>query len=303
MFSTQYPPKSLKELGADLRRVALGTAYALRPVRIAVLPRVLVASLRHALRLERPDAALDGDRLPPPAARGFVGVAGSLDPETLMRAFRRGYYPMGHIGPKKWWFNPERMVMPPHRMVREKDVRRAIRNRKFTVAFDAAFTEVMLACGEPRKGQVPLTWITPDIVAAYEALHREGHAHSFEAWNADGELVGGGFGIAVGPVFVIESQFTRERNASKVAMATLLAHLSRWGFALADGKAHTGHLESLGFKTMPHDAFVAVIEAGPREVGAVGKWTVDPSIDPSQDWQPAPAFSPAAPAAASSAAA
>jgi leucyl/phenylalanyl-tRNA---protein transferase len=299
MFSLRYPPKSLIELFDDARRLVLGTAYALRPRRISALPAIAAAVLRAAIGLERPGACLDEavPRLRHPS--GFVGLSGDLDPETLMRGYRLGLYPISHVGRKKWWLQPQRMTIEPHRVKRDKDVKRMLRNKHFTVTYDTAFEDVVRACAAPRPGHLPLTWITEDIIIAYGALHRAGHAHSFEAWNAEGELVGGGFGIAVGPVFIIESQFTRQRNASKVAMVTLMRQLSAWGFTCADGKAHTSYLDSIGFALIPHESYRELLRAGPAQVAPIGKWSVDPTLDASADWRPAQAPEATGPAGAS----
>ena len=277
----------------DLLRIGLGIAYSLRARRLPVLPRIAAASLRAALRIEAPDSWLA--RRLTPHRTGFVAICGSLDAEALMRGFRRGLFPFSHVGPKKWWLPTERMTIVPHLIEREKDVRRLLRNRRYRISFDHSFEPVMRACAEPRKGRIPLTWITEDIIEAYAALHRAGHAHSFEAWDAEGELVGGGFGIAAGPVFVIESQFTRQRNASKAALVTLMRHLSAWGFELADGKAHTSYLEDLGFRLTAHEDFVAVLGDGLTPAGPA-QWSVDETLDASEDWQALDAMpGPAAP--------
>lgn len=284
MLSLRHPPRSLTELRGDLLRIGLGTAYSLRPKRLAVLPRLIAATLRTTLRLEAPDSYLERRSTPHPS--GFVGICGALDPDTLMRGFRQGFFPFSHVGPKKWWMHPQRMTLAPHLIERDKDVRRLLRNQRYAVSFDHSFEAVMRACAAPRKGQAPLTWITEDIIEAYIALHHAGHAHSFEAWNAEGELVGGGFGIAVGPIFVIESQFTRQRNASKVAMVTVMRHLSAWGFVLADGKAHTDYLERVGFRLVAHEDYMTVLGDGLSPVGPTGNWSVDGTLDASEDWQP-----------------
>lgn len=295
MLSFRYPPSSLAELRNDILRISLGVAYSLRPRRLSALPSVLAATLRTVLGWEAPDSCLDGRRPVPRCALGFVGICGTLDPETLMRGFRKGLFPFSHVGSKKWWMPPNRMTVVPHLIKRDKDVRRLIRNKRYRVTFDTRFEDVMRECAAPRKGRVPLTWITQDIIEAYCRLHRAGHAHSFEAWNSDGELVGGGFGIAVGPIFVIESQFTRQRNASKVAMITLMRHLSAWGFALADGKAHTGYLESMGFRLMPRAEFADILEDDRTISAPGGSWSVDETLDASAEWAPAsPAATPVA---------
>jgi leucyl/phenylalanyl-tRNA---protein transferase len=298
MFSLRHPPRSLAELRNDLTRVGLGIAYSLRPKRVSALPHIAIAGIRRMLRLDPPDSGLDSTAPLAPGRQGFVDFCGPLEPERLMRGFRKGLFPFSHVGPKKWWMHPQRMTIVPHLIKREKDVRRLLRSKRFRITFDHDFEAVMRACAEPRKGHVPLTWITEDIIEGYVALHRAGHAHSFEAWSPEGELAGGGFGIAVGPVFVIESQFTRQRNASKVAMATIMRHLSAWGFTLADGKAHTSHLEALGFELIPHEDFVAAHGDATRAVGPVGRWSVDESLDASIDWEPA--AEPARPEAAPS---
>ncbi|WP_404402389.1 leucyl/phenylalanyl-tRNA--protein transferase [Pelagibacterium halotolerans] len=284
MLSLKYPPRTFAGLRDDVRRVVLGTAYALRPKRVAVLPAVLLAWIKAKLGFERYDACLEDDALALRHPLGFAGICGDMTPDVLMRGFAKGLYPFSHVGRKKWWMNPERMVIAPHRIVRDKDVRRMVRNKRFKVTFDTCFEDVMRACAQPRDGKTPLTWITEDIIAAYSELHRAGHAHSFEAWAEDGTLAGGGFGIASGPVFIIESQFTVKRNASKVAMVTLMRHLSAWGFLLADGKAFTPYLDSVGFRLIPHADYVAVLN-GPAPTAPVGPWQVDETLDASVDWE------------------
>jgi leucyl/phenylalanyl-tRNA--protein transferase len=287
MFSANGSSRASGRVMGGLRRWALGAAYALRPRRISVLPAVAASVVRTFVGLERRDACLVIDDPQPRHPLGFVGICGDLDPDSLMQGFRRGLYPFSHVGRKKWWMLPDRMTLAPHEIVRDKDVRRMLRNKKFRVTFDNAFEEIMRACAQPRSGKVPLTWITEDIISAYVGLHKAGRAHSFEVWGEDGALAGGGFGIAVGPIFVIESQFTRQRNASKVGMITLLRHLSEWGFALADGKAHTTYLDSMGFKALPHEDYMAVLRAGPADLHVVGPWRVDETLDGSGDWGPA----------------
>ncbi|MCD7060471.1 leucyl/phenylalanyl-tRNA--protein transferase [Pelagibacterium xiamenense] len=284
MFSLKYPPRTFAGLRADARRVVLGTAYALRPKRVAVLPAVLSGWLMTKLGLERYDACLKTGAPVPRHPLGFAGICGDMTPDVLMRGFAKGLYPFSHVGRKKWWMNPERMAIAPHAIVRDKDAKRMVRNKRFKVTFDTCFEDVMRACAAPRDGKTPLTWITEDIIAAYTELHRAGHAHSFEAWADDGTLAGGGFGIASGPVFVIESQFTAKRNASKVAMVTLMRHLSAWGFLLADGKAFTPYLKSVGFRLIPHADYVAALNAR-APTAPVDRWEVDETLDASEDWE------------------
>ncbi len=281
MFSLSYRPTSLSELRDNLTRLALGSGYALRPRRVAVLPAVVLSTARCWLGLERPNACLDDPAPRPLGPQGFVGICGPLDVDTLVRGYRRGMYPFSHIGRKKWWQPSERWVIAPSAIRREKDVMRMLRNHRFAITFDRDFRSVLEACARPRDGQVPLTWLTPDMMDALCRLHEAGHAHSVEARDENGELVGGLFGVATGRVFVIESQFTVARNASKAGLILLMRHLHEWGFAYADGKGRTPYLETMGFRPMPREDYVAVLAAG--EVGRIHLWNVDESLDPA-DW-------------------
>ncbi len=132
-----------------------------------------------------------------------------------------------------------------------------------------------------------MTWIRPDIVAAYEALHDAGYAHSVEVWDRAGDLAGGLYGVAVGNVFITESMFSRQADASKIGLITLSAYLQKWGFVLNDGKRDSGHLRSLGFTPMPRSEFNALMADASREPGKPGRWAVDKSIDVAQ-WNPQP---------------
>jgi leucyl/phenylalanyl-tRNA--protein transferase len=128
----------------------------------------------------------------------------------------RGIFPwFGEDDPLLWWSPDPRMVLFLDELHVARSLRRVIRSGRYEVRFDTAFRDVMLACGEPRVGQDG-TWITPAMIEAYTTLERLGYAHSIESW-ADGELVGGLYGVAIGRMFYGESMFTRRSDASKVA--------------------------------------------------------------------------------------
>jgi leucyl/phenylalanyl-tRNA--protein transferase len=134
---------------------------------------------------------------------------------------------------------------------------------------------VLISCAGRRRNRPPLTWITPRIMQLYSRLHAMGHAHSFEVWNSSGELVGGGYGLAVGRVFVTESMFSVEPNTSKIGLAALNHHLARWGFVANDGKDWSFPLEQAGMKLVPRAEYERLLA---RHAGAdvhVGKWTVE----------------------------
>lgn len=267
---------------ATARRVALGTAYALRPNRLHLLPHVARLTAEFLVSPE-----LARQRLLRPKYRGwqgFVGISEDLSPKALLDGYRRGMFPFCHIGPMKWWSPNVRAVLHPQATHIEKNLRRLIRQRKYQVTFDRDFAAVMRACAEPRPGKTPLTWITPSMMRAFWDLHQAGHAHSVEVWDFDGRLVGGLYGLAAGAVFFGESQFSLVRDASKVAVATFHCHLAHWGFSLRDAKWPTAHLANLGFHTLGRDEFLLALREHAWKPGRVGRWTVDQTLDVSA-WQ------------------
>jgi leucyl/phenylalanyl-tRNA--protein transferase len=265
--------------GATLRRWALGLLWSLRPPRLYGVPATLVMLARHYAGLGlSPGVLPDPDRaLTNPD--GLVGICTDLSVPALMAAYAKGMFPFAHVGPQKWWAPAERMVCRPQDVHVSKTVRRLLRLKQFEVTFDTAFGAVIRACAEPRPGRPGLTWIRPDIIAAYRALHDAGYAHSVEVWDRAGNLVGGLYGVAVGNVFVTESMFARQADASKIGLITLSAHLQNWGFVLNDAKRDSGHLRNLGFAPMKRGTFNALMAEASRAPGRPGQWAVDKSID------------------------
>jgi len=183
-----------------------------------------------------------------------------ITPDLLLQAYRIGVFPMGERrdDPKLHWLDPRvRAVLPldgfhlPHRLAR------TIRSGRFAVSADTAFAEIVRACAEPRPGH-PESWINEPIVDLYTRLHRRGHAHSVEC-RVDGRLVGGLYGVSIGAAFFGESMFSRERDASKVALVHLVAHLIQSGFRLLDCQFMTEHLKSFGAIEVPREAFRALL--------------------------------------------
>jgi leucyl/phenylalanyl-tRNA--protein transferase len=211
--------------------------------------------------------------------QGLVGISQDLNPDSLLDSYRRGLFPFCHVGPMKWWSPAERAVLHLNETHIEKNTRRLIRQGKYRVSFDQDFAAVMRACAESREGKTPLTWITPQIMNAFWELHRQGHAHSVEVWDAEGRLVGGLYGLAAGGIFFGESQFSLVRDASKIAGATLNRHLAEWGFALRDAKWLSEHLTGLGFRLISRAEFLAALEEHAWKPGRVGRWRVDESLD------------------------
>jgi leucyl/phenylalanyl-tRNA--protein transferase len=276
--SAEANPRFRESFGQRLRRYVLGAAYALKPQRIALLPRLTLLTIAHFLA---PEA--ERDRLPEQpvyySRRGLVGISNDLSLKALIANYSRGFFPVCHIGPMKWWSPEERAVIDPADTHVGKNLRRLLKQKKFTVTFDRAFEQVVEACARPREGKVPLTWITPKVMNAYANAHRAGYAHSVEVWDQDGNLVGGLYGLAIGKVFFGESQFSRAEHGSKVAMVVLHRHLREWGYHVRDGKWMTPHLASFGFKAMKRKEFQALLDQHVGEPGRVGLWHVEPRLE------------------------
>jgi len=268
-----------------LRRWVLGTAWSLKPPRTWGVPATLWMVASHYAGLRDVEEGVPDPELALSSPDGLVGICHDMGVDALMAGYRTGLFPFSHLGPHKWWAPASRMVLRLADFHMEKNLRRRLRNKHFTVTFDRAFEEVVRGCGEPRHGRPKLTWVTPDVIDAYMALHKAGHAHSVEVWDAEGNLAGGAYGVAAGQVFFTESQFTRSRDASKVGFATLNCHLQKWGFVLNDGKFHTGHLAQAGFQLMPRSQFNALLARHCRQGGHDGPWVIDETLDVGS-WDP-----------------
>jgi leucyl/phenylalanyl-tRNA--protein transferase len=179
-----------------------------------------------------------------------------ITPDLLLKAYRIGVFPMGERrdDPKLYWLEPRlRAVLPLDGFHLPRRLARTVRAGHFEVSADTAFLEVMHACAEPRPGH-PESWINEPILDLYARLHAGGHAHSIEC-HVDGRLVGGLYGVTVGAAFFGESMFSRERDASKVALVHLAARLVKGGFRLLDCQFMTEHLRSFGAIEIPRETF------------------------------------------------
>lgn len=182
--------------------------------------------------------------------------------ELLLHAYRSGIFPMAdHRRDREvYWVEPrERAVIPLDGFRLSTSLRKIIRQDRFRVTCDAAFARVIAACAAPREEHAE-SWISHQIEASYVALHEAGHAHSIEVWR-DEELVGGLYGVAFDRVFCGESMFSRADNASKVALAWLVAAMRRAGFVLLDCQFMTDHLASMGAVAMPQGDYLVLLKA------------------------------------------
>ncbi|WP_018993795.1 leucyl/phenylalanyl-tRNA--protein transferase [Thioalkalivibrio sp. ALgr1] len=219
---------------------------------------------------------------------GLLAAGGDLSVPRLLNAYRSGVFPWFEAGqPILWWSPDPRAVLEPAHFRLHRSLKKAIRNRGYTVSFDRAFEAVIEACAGPREYAAG-TWITGSMQQAYIAMHRTGHAHSVEVWDGP-RLIGGLYGVAVGRLFCGESMFSRERDASKIALAWLCRHLVAWGWPLVDVQMETEHLRHLGAITLPRREFIARIREIAHAPEAPGPWRVDPALSPlDPDWNTAP---------------
>lgn len=199
-----------------------------------------------------PFPALEGARAD---LGGLLAVGADLAPERLLEAYRGGIFPWGTLEGFPLWYSPDpRMVLFPEEFRLSRSLRRTLRHGTFEVRFDTDFAGVIRGCaGTPRPGQDG-TWISGEMQAAYLRLHELGWAHSVESY-AEGDLVGGLYGLAIGKMFYGESMFSRRSDASKVAFAHLVRFLAGERFAMIDCQMRTNHLASLGGREIPRQEF------------------------------------------------
>ncbi len=177
-------------------------------------------------------------------------------PKDLLDCYRRGVFPMAddRDDPRLFLVDPDlRGVLPLNNFHVSKSLRKTIRKDTFEVRFNTAFSRVMERCAEAAPDR-PSTWINSPILNLYSALHRLGHAHSVESW-LDGELIGGLYGVSLKGAFFGESMFSRVTDASKVALAHLVARLKNHGYVLLDTQFITEHLKSFGVEEIGREEF------------------------------------------------
>ena len=205
-----------------------------------------------------PDSPEDVTFPPPERANigdGLLAVGGDYSVPRLVEAYSNGIFPWttwpGYgIG----WHSPDpRFVLLPESLHIPKSLERTLRKHPFEITVDRAFERVIAACAEAHRREG--VWITDALRDGYVALHRAGHAHSVEAWH-DGQLAGGFYGVAVGPVFCGESMFALVPDASKVAFATMARALFAAGCPMIDCQVYTDHLARFGACEMPRDEYL-----------------------------------------------
>jgi len=210
---------------------------------------------------------------------GLLAASEDLTPIRLLEAYRRGIFPWYSVDqPVLWWSPDPRMVLFLDEFRIARSLRKRIKQQRWEIRVDSAFDAVIAACASMRRSGQSGTWITPAMVNAYTVLHAQGAAHSVEAWR-NGELVGGLYGVAIGRMFFGESMFTREADASKVALAHLIAILRARDFPLVDCQQETRHLASFGARPIPRREFADRIAGLVHSTAPAGPWTPLPISD------------------------
>ena len=209
---------------------------------------------------------------------GLLCAGGDLSVPRLLNAYAHGIFPWFSQGePILWWSPNPRMVFRSDGVRLSSRFRRGLRRSRWTLRADSAFAAVVAACAStPRRGQRG-TWIDAEMHDAYLALHRAGHAHSVEVFDASaadrGRLVGGIYGVAIGRMFFGESMFSAESGGSKVALAGLARFLHRHGCPLVDAQVENPHLLSLGAESMPRTAFMDIVQRQVAQPPLPPSWT------------------------------
>jgi leucyl/phenylalanyl-tRNA---protein transferase len=223
-----------------------------------------------------PDAAMAwGESDPVP---GLLAAGGGLDVASLLQAYSHGIFPWFSEGqPILWWSPDPRMVLNVEYFRLHRSLRKTLERFRAAsgceIRIDHGFETVIQACAQaPRAGQTG-TWILPEMVQAYTALHRAGHAHSVETW-IDGELAGGLYCVGIGRAVFGESMFARRPDASKIALAALVSFCRRHGIAMIDCQQNTSHLASLGAREMPRARFLSHVARARHLSGP--QWRFEP---------------------------
>jgi leucyl/phenylalanyl-tRNA--protein transferase len=224
------------------------------------------------------------DPFPPTSAalvspRGLLAWGGDLHPERLLLAYRQGIFPWYSEGqPILWWSPAPRCVILPGDIHCSRRTRRRYNRGDWRLTCDTAFQDVIEHCAEPRAYE-SATWITRDMIRAFEQLHEMGHAHSVEVWD-DGSLAGGIYGLSMGGIFFGESMFSLRPDASKIALIALCRQLEQWGYGILDCQVGNPHLYSMGATDMPRAAFEHHLRDLTTIARPAGSWSARFTFEP-----------------------
>jgi leucyl/phenylalanyl-tRNA--protein transferase len=206
---------------------------------------------------------------------GLLAAGGNLSSERLLYAYRHGIFPWYDDGqPLLWWSPDPRCVFTAGDYHVSRRLQRECRRSTAELRFNTAFSAVMRECAGPRKSQQG-TWITPAMCRAYAALHDSGWAHSIEIWQT-GRLVGGLYGLMIGTAFFGESMFSRQANASKIALLYVTGLVDTGALSILDCQVVSSHLTNLGARTVPRADFVQTLAFACDEARNFASWPDTP---------------------------
>ena len=206
---------------------------------------------------------------------GLLAVGGDLSPERLLRAYGAGIFPwFSDESPILWWSPDPRLMLEPAWLHVPRSLARTVKRGKYRVTADEAFSQVIRSCAEKTRPGQDGTWITGEMVLAYQRLHRLGFAHSFEAWEGS-ELAGGLYGVSLGGAFFGESMFTERPDASKVAFVRAVGWLAGRSIDLIDCQVRTEHLARFGAREISRDDFLGRLGRALEKSTMRGRWNLD----------------------------
>lgn len=206
---------------------------------------------------------------------GLLAIGGDLSLPRLLSAYRQGIFPWYNPDePILWWCPNPRAVLYPDALKVSRSLAARLRKRDVELRMDTAFPAVLEACAGERRNSRG-TWLGADMRRAYLQLFQAGHAHSVEVWR-EAQLVGGLYGVAVGRMFYGESMFSRETDASKIALHALCRHLCQWQFEMIDCQVSSPHLTRLGAIELSRADFLERARPAAAQPGRPGPWQVDP---------------------------
>lgn len=244
-----------------------------------MLPRADITTLVPVYRL---DQALI---FPPPEEAdpsGLLAVGGDLSPGRLLLAYAMGIFPWYTDDTPLLWFSPDpRGILLPDRLHVSRSLRKRLRTPDYRVSFDRDFSSVIRACASVERPSQDGTWITEEMLDAYERLHLLGLAHSVEVMQGD-QLIGGLYGVSLGSVFFGESMFSTVPDASKIALVWLTRQLQSWGFAVIDCQIRNDHLLSMGADEIPRADFLQLLSACLQTPTRRGAWTFEAGFVPDE---------------------
>lgn len=217
---------------------------------------------------------------PPPdlaSENGILAIGGDLSPARLLEAYRQGIFPWySEETPICWWSPDPRFVLFLDELRVSRSMKKVLRREIFRITYDHNFREVIHFCRKPRRKQKG-TWITDEMVEAYCTLHRLGFAHSAECWYGE-KLVGGIYGVSLGRCFFGESMFSLVSNASKAALISLVNRLKALHFRFLDCQVYTAHMERMGARSLPRDAFLELLREALQYDTLRGSWKEMPEF-------------------------